>query len=504
MKKIDNCKIIIFGASGDLTKRKLIPALFDLYCQGELPKEFSILGVSRTEYSDEEFRKHVDEGVKKYSERKENDPKLLEKFIKNIYYLAIDTAKADDYAKVKDKMSEISKESQKDNYIYYLSTPPKLYSFIAESLQKQGMTEQNDQTGWRRMIIEKPFGYDLDSAKKLNQELFNFLKESQIYRIDHYLGKETVQNIMVFRFANSIFEPLWNQKYIERIEITSSESIGVEDRGGYYDGSGALRDMIQNHMLQILGMITMEPPSVFEANAIRNETLKVFQSLRQMNKEDVDKMVIRGQYTESKVKGEKLKGYREEKDVAAESKTETFVALKLFIDNWRWGGTPIYIRSGKRLPTRVTEVVITFKNTPHNLFKNSAVNQLIMRIQPHEGLLLKFGMKNPGAGFDVKAESMDFHYDEIKEYVPTAYERLLLDCMMGDQTLYTRHDAVEACWTFVQPIIDAWKENPEIKVYGYPAGTWGPMEADNLIEGEDLTWHYPCKNLTNDDSYCEL
>lgn len=504
MEKPDNCTIVIFGASGDLTKRKLAPALFDCFLQNLLPKDFAILGVSRTEYTDEAFREHLAEGIEKYAERKDYDKEKINEFLKTTYYQAIDTAVPEEYSKVKDRLCTIDTDCHTtNNYLFYLSTPPKLYSVIAESLDMQGLSKESEETGWRRIIVEKPFGYDLESAKTLNTQLLSHFKERQIYRIDHYLGKETVQNMMVLRFANGIFEPLWNQKYIERIEITSSESIGVEDRGGYYDTSGALRDMIQNHMLQVLAMITIEPPSVFEPDAIRNETLKIFQSLRPMKREDVNDLVIRGQYISSKIKGEQVKGYREEKDVDPNSKTETFVALKLFIDNWRWGGTPFYIRSGKRLPTKVTEVVVTFKSTPHRLFNDMKSNQLIIRVQPDEGVLLSFGMKMPGTGFDVKDVAMDFHYKDLANtYIPSAYERLLLDCMSGDATLYTRGDAVEACWKFVMPILDEWKENEHSKIYGYPAGTWGPKEADEMIENGD--WRYPCKNLTADNTYCEL
>jgi glucose-6-phosphate 1-dehydrogenase len=349
----------------------------------------------------------------------------------------------------------------------------------------------------------------LESAKKLNEDLHKIFIENQIYRIDHYLGKETVQNILAFRFSNGIFEPLWNRNFIDHIEITSAETIGVENRGGYYEGSGALRDVIQNHMLQIVGFIAMEPPSSFEPNSVRNETLKVFQSLRAMHENEVEKYCIRGQYTESIIKGEKVKGYRDEKGVAPDSRTETFAAIKLYIDNWRWGDVPFYIRAGKRLPTRVTEVVIHFKETPHHLFNkdNSEQlrNQLIIRIQPDEGILLKFGMKTPGSGFKIQNVNMDFHYSDIRNvHLPSAYERLLLDCMLGDSTLYARGDAVEECWKFVDPIIKSWKDNPNIKVYGYPSGTWGPKESFNLFDDSKTEWRYPCKNLTDDGLYCEL
>jgi glucose-6-phosphate 1-dehydrogenase len=366
----------------------------------------------------------------------------------------------------------------------------------------------NSTNGFKRLIIEKPFGSDLNSAKELNKNLLNYFNEDQLYRIDHYLGKESVQNMLVTRFSNGIFEPIWNHNFIDHVEITSAETLGVEDRGGYYDHSGAMRDMVQNHLMQLVGLVGMEPPVVIEANAIRNEMLKVFQSLRPIREEEVVSQVIRGQYTESHIGNELVKGYREQHGVDEQSRTETFIALKIFIDNFRWAGVPFYIRTGKKLPARVTEVVIHFKNTPHHLFGNQAgtepvSNQLVLRIQPDEGILLKIGMKVPGAGFRVQTVNMNFHYNELSDvYLPSAYGRLLLDCMQGDATLYSRGDAVEMAWEFVQPILDAWKNDPDIPIYGYPAGTWGPEIVDDLME--DGMWRYPCKNLDHDGEYCEL
>jgi glucose-6-phosphate 1-dehydrogenase len=388
-----------------------------------------------------------------------------------------------------------------------MATPPLLYETIAINLSRVGLTDQSD--SFKRVIIEKPFGYDLESGRRLNRKLHELIAEDQIYRIDHYLGKESVQNLLVTRFANGLFEPLWNRNYIDRIEITSSENIGVEDRGGYYDSSGALRDMVQNHLLQMVGMTAMEPPSSLDSNAIRNEVLKVFQSLQPIREEDVPKQVIRGQYTASLIRGECVTGYRHEKGVDINSRTETYVAIKFFINNWRWGGVPFYIRTGKRLPTRVTEIVIHFKPTPHHLFRRDlgkiSANQLIIRIQPDEGILLKFDMKEPGAGFNVKNVNMDFHYKDLTNIrVPSAYERLLYDVMIGDSTLFSRDDEVETAWKFLEPIRKAWANNPSIKVFGYPAGTWGPEHANDLIDGEGLTWRYPCKNLADNELYCEL
>jgi len=510
MERPDNCIIVIFGASGDLTKRKLVPAIFELYKQDLLCTGFAILGVSRSVFSDEEFRQEMIKGVKSFSESKEIDDVVLKKFSENLFYLSIDTSNPRDYAKLREKLTSLdSLKNTNGNFIFYLATPPLLYETVTNNLGIYSLQNQTDGKSWKRIIVEKPFGYDFESAKKLNESLLKIFLENQIYRIDHYLGKETVQNILAFRFSNGIFEPLWNRNFIDHIEITSAEAIGVENRGGYYEGSGALRDVIQNHMLQIVGFIAMEPPSSFEPNSVRNETLKVFQSLRAIHENEVEKYCIRGQYTESIIKGEKIKGYRDEKGVAPDSRTETFAVIKLYIDNWRWGDVPFYIRAGKRLPTRVTEVVIHFKETPHHLFHKDNFeqlrNQLIIRIQPDEGILLKFGMKTPGSGFKIQNVNMDFHYSDISNvHLPSAYERLLLDCMLGDSTLYARGDAVEECWKFVDPIIKDWKDNPEIKVYGYPSGTWGPKESSDLFDDLKTEWRYPCKNLTDDGLYCEL
>ncbi len=498
MKKAENQILIIFGASGDLTKRKLIPALFDLYKQNLLPDKFAVLGASRSPLSDEDFRNRADEFLP--------DDQLVAEFKKLLFYQPVQNNSAEDFRPLKTRLNSLATTlTIEKNYIFYLSTPPSLYSVIPNFLAQNGLSTSKKY--FRRLIVEKPFGTTLESAKKLNIQLLNYFSENQIYRIDHYLGKETVQNMLVTRFSNGIFEPLWNRRYIERVEITSAESIGVEGRGGYYDHSGAMRDMLQNHLLQVVGFVAMEAPVVIEANAIRNEILKVFQSLRPIKETEVERYVIRGQYTKSLISGKPILGYRDEPGVEKFSRTETFVALKFFIDNWRWAGVPFYIRTGKKLPTRVTEIVIHFKKVPHNLFGTPSMchhnNQLIIRIQPDEGILLKFGMKTPGAGFNAQTVNMDFHYSDLADKkVPAAYERLLLDCMQGDATLYARGDAVEAAWEFVQPIINAWETNPEIPIYGYPAGTWGPEDSDKLIK--DGQWRYPCKNLTNDDLYCEL
>ena len=503
MKQSEPLILIIFGASGDLTKRKLIPALYELHTQQLLPEKLAVLGVSRTELSDLSFR----EKMKKFLPIEPQNQKDIDAFLEHLYYQPLSTADSKEYPALKSRLQALGKDlSIPENYIYYLSTPPNLYQIIPQSLAEVGLNDSSH--GFKRLIIEKPFGTSLESARDLNKNLLNYFSEEQLYRIDHYLGKETVQNMLVTRFSNGIFEPIWNHNFIHHIEITSAETLGVENRGGYYDHSGALRDMVQNHLMQLVGMVAMEPPVVIEANAIRNEILKVFHSLRPLSEAEVAQHVIRGQYTQSHIAKEMVNGYREEPEVDPDSRTETFIAMKFFIDNFRWAGVPFYIRTGKKLPARVTEVVIHFRNTAHRLFGNLADpttsdNQLVLRIQPDEGILLKIGMKVPGAGFRVQTVNMDFHYDDLSNiYLPSAYGRLLLDCMQGDATLYSRGDAVEKAWEYVQPILDAWQNNPNIPVYGYPAGTWGPEVVDELVENG--TWRYPCKNLSGDGEYCEL
>ena len=501
MKRPDPHIVIIFGASGDLTRRKLIPALYQLFAQKLMPDHFAIVGTSRTPLSDVEFRTRMSEFLP-------SDETPKEQFLGHLFYEPISYDHQDDYFKLKSRIDSLGKMLNiPANYLFYLSTPPNLYGLIPEKLALTGLNSQVD--GFKRLIIEKPFGNSLSSAKALNISLLKNYEENQIYRIDHYLGKETVQNLLVTRFANGIFEPVWNRNFIERVEVTSAESLGVEGRGGYYDHSGAMRDMVQNHLLQVVGMVAMEPPVVIGADAIRHEVMKVFQSLRPFKPEEFSKQVIRGQYTASTIKGEAIAGYRDEPGVDPKSHTETYLAMKFYIDNWRWAGVPFFIRTGKKLPTRVTEVVIEFKPTPHHLFDaagfiQNTSNQLIIRIQPDEGILLKFGMKEPGAGFKVNQVNMDFHYSSLADIqLPSAYERLLLDGMLGDATLYSRGDTVEAAWNFIQPILDAWENDPTIPVYGYPAGTWGPLESDSLIDGDKM-WRYPCKNLSDDGLYCEL
>ncbi len=501
--------LVIFGASGDLTRRKLIPALYELQRQELLPSNFVILGAGRTKLNDEQFRMQIQDGLKKYASKYKSNT-LSDRFLNKLYYISIDTGNTADYEFLKNRLLELdTKYDTQGNYIFYLAVPPVLYEIIPQSLFHVGLTLNND-SGWKRLIIEKPFGYDLKSSRELNKNLLKYFSEDQIYRIDHYLGKETVQNVMVTRFSNGIFEPLWNRNYIHHVEITSAESEGVENRGGYYDSSGALRDMVQNHLLQLVALVAMEPPTIIGSTSIRNETLKVFQSIRHIRTDEVEEHVIRGQYTGSVINGKKVRPYRDEQGVAPDSRTETYVALKLFIDNWRWGGIPFYIRAGKRLPAKFTEVVIHFKPTPHKLFcfneeLCNAENQLVIRIQPDEGMFLKFAMKVPGVGFNVQDVNMNFHYSSLSNKdIPEAYQRLLLDCMQGDSTLYARGDVIDEAWRFVNPILRVWNERPEVPVHDYPSGTWGPKIADSFIEGQNMTWRYPCQNLTDINKYGEL
>ncbi|MFV0505650.1 MAG: glucose-6-phosphate dehydrogenase [Bacteroidales bacterium] len=493
---MNNIILTIFGASGDLTKRKLVPSLYELYKDTLLPPDFKVLGLGRTKLSDNEFRDHISE----FLPADEN----INIFLDKLHYLPINPEDTNDYSLVTEKLDELGASKTEARKVFYLSTPPKLYGPIACNLDKSKLAKRNDKNS--RVIIEKPFGVDLGSARKLNKQLLQYLHEEQIYRIDHYLGKESVQNLLVTRFSNGIFEPIWNRNFIESVEITSCEALGVEKRGGYYDHAGALRDMVQNHLLQLVSLAAMEPPTEINATSIRNETLKVIQSLRPLSEQDIKENIIRGQYISSNIKGKQQAGYREEYGVDSNSRTETYLAMKFYIDNWRWADVPFYLRTGKKLPTRVTEIVINFKRTPLHLFgKNNKAsrNQLILRIQPDEGILLKFGMKVPGGGFNVQTVNMDFRYSQLADiHMPTAYARLLLDCFQGDATLYTRGDAIEESWKFVQPIIDCWKTDNAVPIYGYPAGTWGPEQAERLREHDE--WRYPCKNLTSDGDYCEL
>lgn len=486
MQTDNNC-IVIFGASGDLTHRKLIPALYNLYKIGRLSENFSVLGVARSDLNDETFREKMREAL---IHNEETTPDTLDAFCSHLYYQAVNTSDAQDYGKLVPRLDDLHDKYQTcGNTLYYMSTPPSLYGVIPECLAAHGLN--TEEYGWKRIIVEKPFGYDEKTAQALDVQIHRFFEEHQIYRIDHYLGKETVQNLLVLRFSNGWFEPLWNRNFIDYVEITGAESIGVEERGGYYDGSGAMRDMFQNHLLQVLAMVAMEPPAIINANSMRDEVAKVMHSLRPLTSEDMENNLVLGQYTAAEINGKMEKGYLEEKGVPADSRTETYISLRCEIENWRWAGVPFYVRTGKRLPARVTEIVIHFKTTPHPVFsQNAPENKLIIRIQPDEAISMRFGLKKPGAGFEAKEVSMDFRYADLAgTQVLTAYERLLLDAMKGDATLFARTDAVHAAWKFVQPILD-YKANGG-RIHEYEAGSWGPVAADKLIAKQGKVWRKP-------------
>lgn len=491
--------LVIFGATGDLAKRKLLPALASLWKRQLLPFGIRILGAGRSVYDDNSFRQWAANFLGQSAEAE---------FIRALHFVSLDTAQSSEFALVKDRLHELWEQRSQAprNAIFYLSTPPELGARIPGYLAQHGL--HSEQSGWRRLILEKPFGRDLESARTLNIELKQQWREEQLYRIDHYLGKETVQNLLVFRFANEIFDSLWNHRYVDYVEITAAESIGVENRAGYFEQTGIVRDMIQNHLLQVLALVAMDPPMSFDAQAVRYETMKIFRSLRPMTENDLERNVVFGQYTASHVRGVPLAAYRDEKGVEPHSRTETFAALKLFVDHHRWYQVPFYLRTGKRLPTRVSEVVVHFKKTPHPAFGvrsdySGVQNRLVIRIQPDEGILFGFGLKEPGAGFGVRPVNMDFHYKDLEgSPVADSYERLLLDCMQGDGTLFALGDAVEACWKIVDPIMQFHAQKG--RIFGYPAGTWGPLEADAMLDRDHRRWRYPCKNLSGDGEYCEL
>ena len=490
------CVAVIFGASGDLTKRKLVPALYSLAAQNLLAGGFSVVGTARTPMNDEAFRTAMRDAVHRYADAGPIEGAVWESFAAGLFYTPTDTKKPESYKKLAEVLAKIDRErGTAGNRLFYVSTPPSLYSDIIRLLGATGLNRAPN-GGWTRIIIEKPFGEDLQSARVLNREVLQVFAEDQVYRIDHYLGKETVQNIMVLRFANGIFEPIWNRRYIDHVQITAAESLGVEDRGGYYEQAGAFRDMIENHLLQVLAHVAMEPVSAVEANAVRDEKTKLVRAIRPILPEEVSRYAVRGQYGEGLAGGEPVEGYRQEKNVSPESNTETYAAVKFIIDNWRWAEVPFYLRSGKRLPKRVTEVAIQFRRAPHLLFKHVASghlepNALILRIQPDEGISLNFSAKMPGQAINIRTVRMDFQYGtSFGKRSPEAYERLLLDAMRGDSTLFARGDMVEMAWELTMPILEAWQQ-PASHFSNYVAGSWGPKEADDFIERDGRRWRRP-------------
>jgi glucose-6-phosphate 1-dehydrogenase len=488
----DPAAMVIFGASGDLTARKLVPALYDLAARGRLPMEFAVVGVSRTPMSHDEYRKRLRGALDGQRPGAVSDD-VWDSFSGSVFYLPGDSTKAETYRELKGFLKELDRErGTQGNRAFYLASSPSLVSPIVERLGEAGMNE-GENGGWARLVVEKPFGRDLASAKALNAHIRQYFEERQIYRIDHYLGKETVQNIMALRFSNSIFEPIWNQHYVDHVQITVAEDIGIGTRGAFYEEAGALRDIVQNHLMQVFCLTAMEPPVAFDADGVRDEKVKVLKAVRRIPEDEVENFAVRGQYTRGWVWGEEVPGYREEKNVAPDSTTETYVALKFFIDNWRWAGMPFYVRTGKRLPKRATEIAIQFKPTPHAPFagaENLEPNVLVVRVQPEEGVSLKIGAKVPGSGFEIRSVNMDLLYGTaFLEEVPDAYQRLLLDLMLGDPTLFIRADETEGAWAILDPVIRAWAKSKEVSFY--PAGTWGPVEADELLARDGRKWRRP-------------
>ena len=487
------CSIVIFGATGDLTHRKLIPALYNLAADGELPPAVAIIGFARRPKGDDDFRKEMEEATRTFSRQPVRD-EIWKTFSQSIFYHQSEFENADGYKKLVERLAKIDKErGTRGNRLFYLAVAPDQFEPILKHIKEVGLNKAA-KGSWARVIVEKPFGTDLASARELNRIVANSFSEEQTYRIDHFLGKETAQNILVLRFANAIFEPLWNTRYIDHLQITAAETLGVEGRAGYYEGAGALRDMVQNHLLQLLCLVGMEPPTDLRADSIRDEKVKVVRSLRRIAGDEVKINVVRGQYTTGSIDGKPVPGYREEKNVNPKSTTETFVALRIKIDNWRWADVPVYMRVGKRLPKSATEISVHFKKAPAVLFNRESVtldqNVLVIRIQPDEGISLRMQAKIPGTSLRIEPVKMDFHYKtSFGKASPEAYERLLLDAMSGDATLFARRDEVEQAWAFIDPIEEAWhakKDAPDL--FFYPAGSWGPEQADDLLARDGRAW----------------
>jgi glucose-6-phosphate 1-dehydrogenase len=487
------CSVILFGASGDLAKRKVIPAMYDLAQHDSLGERYAIVGFARTPMTDESFRATIGEAAKTISEVGPIDPAKWKEFSSNLYYSAGEYGDLNSFLQLAKRLAEIDKEKKLGgNRLFYLSTPPEVYPDIVAQLGRAGLAKPSNPNSWVRIIIEKPFGRDLASARELNKIVLDVFEEKQVYRIDHYLGKDTVQNLLVLRFGNGIFEPLWNRNYVDHVQITAAETLGVERRGGFYETTGALRDMIQSHVLQLTSLTAVEPPASFDATAVRNEKLKILQSIRPYNLEMVAQSAVRGQYAARTVDGGKLAGYRDEPGVNPNSRTETFVAMKVLIDNWRWAGVPFYLRTGKRLAKRTTEIMIQFRCAPHIVFREREVepNRLVLNIQPDEGISVSFGAKRPGTEMSIGNVTMNFSYREaFGGATRSAYATLLNDCLRGDATLFDRGDSVEAAWSIVDPILDVWSAARTGTVPVYPAGTWGPKESDQLLERDDRQWY---------------
>ncbi len=496
-KDVEPCTVVIFGASGDLTSRKLIPALYHLNKDKQMPAECQIIGVARREKTDESWRQELRTALDKFSRTKPVDEALWQDFSKRIFYCQGDISDAATYAKLAAIIAKSPTDQLKHNLLFYMATSPSQFAEVTEHLSAAKLLVKDPGEGCQRIVVEKPFGHDLESAIQLNRDLTKYAREQQIFRIDHYLGKETVQNILMFRFSNGIFERIWNREAIDSVQLTVSENLGVGGRGGYYEEAGALRDMVQNHLLQVLSLIAMEPPVSLEAESIRDEKVKLLKSIRPMTADDVAKQVVRGQYFAGNVNGEARPGYRQEPKVKPESNVETYVALELFIDNWRWSGVPFYLRTGKNLPVSTSEVRIEFRQAPNVLFaarcgKTLDSDALILRLQPDEGISLRFNGKVPGISEELRPVRMHFSYDaEFGAYTPEAYERLLLEAMAGDATLFIRRDEVEAAWHIVDGIKSAWNGKALSNREFYSAGTWGPVASDDLLARRGHVWHEP-------------
>lgn len=497
-KAVEPCSIVIFGASGDLTARKLIPALFHLYLDKQLPNPFRIIGFARREKTDDAFRAELFAGLKKFSRTRDtDDEKTWQEFAANLFYCQGDITDPEAFQRLEKQLCSFGDERLRHNLLFYLATLPSQFALAVEHLHNAELLLRDDRKFWQRIVVEKPFGHDLASAQELNTELTRFAYEKQIYRIDHYLGKETVQNVLMFRFSNAIFEELWTRRSVDHVQITVSEKLGVGGRGPYYEEAGALRDMVQNHLLQVLAMVAMEPPVSLEAEAVRDEKVKLLKSVRPLQPGQIGLSAVRGQYAAGQIDGHPRIGYRQEERVNPQSRTETYVALKLFIDNWRWSGVPFYLRTGKSLPASASEVRVQFRPTPNVLFAAQCgtkldANAITLRLQPQEGIFLRFNGKVPGTSTQIRPVRMQFDYGtEFGAYTPEAYERLLLEALSGDATLFIRRDEVETAWSIVDPIREAWNKAALNDKEFYAAGSWGPQAADELLAQRGHAWREP-------------